>query len=143
MLAYQVNKPARYEKIELPLINKWVESLRSGRFKKSKGFLFDGKGFCCLGVLCISEGCDRIDIENQKILDRSMRNLIFGSVGLFPRNCSVTSMTGGENIEHYSLAALNDNSELTFSQIADVIEEFWNPVGDGCSCTNLRDADLR
>jgi hypothetical protein len=31
---------------------KWVAALRSGQYMQIKGKLTDGKGFCCLGVLC-------------------------------------------------------------------------------------------
>jgi hypothetical protein len=31
---------------------KWVEALRSGEYKQTKGTLRDGDSFCCLGVLC-------------------------------------------------------------------------------------------
>jgi len=31
---------------------KWVDALRSGEYKRSKGSLKTGWGFCCLGVLC-------------------------------------------------------------------------------------------
>ena len=31
---------------------KWVNALRSGRFKQTRGSLRYAEGFCCLGVLC-------------------------------------------------------------------------------------------
>ncbi len=31
---------------------KWIEALRSGKYKQTKEVLHDGDGFCCLGVLC-------------------------------------------------------------------------------------------
>lgn len=31
---------------------KWLRALRSGRYRQTKNRLTDGKGFCCLGVLC-------------------------------------------------------------------------------------------
>ena len=30
----------------------WLKALRSGQYKQAIGTLTDGKGFCCLGVLC-------------------------------------------------------------------------------------------
>lgn len=30
----------------------WVGALRSGTYEQTKGTLTDGKGYCCLGVLC-------------------------------------------------------------------------------------------
>jgi hypothetical protein len=33
--------------------NKWISSLRSGKYKQARGFLRDEENkFCCLGVLC-------------------------------------------------------------------------------------------
>jgi hypothetical protein len=31
---------------------KWLEALRSGKYKKAKYALVNGDGYCCLGVLC-------------------------------------------------------------------------------------------
>ena len=30
----------------------WLEALRSGNYKQTSNELFDGEGYCCLGVLC-------------------------------------------------------------------------------------------
>ena len=36
----------------IPAIKKrWIEALRSGKYKQADGRLHDGKKFCCLGVL--------------------------------------------------------------------------------------------
>ncbi len=40
----------------IPAIKKrWVKALRSGEYKQARGKLFDGKKFCCLGVLYDTE----------------------------------------------------------------------------------------
>lgn len=31
---------------------KWVEALRSGKYKQGQGYLRKGNNYCCLGVLC-------------------------------------------------------------------------------------------
>lgn len=31
---------------------KWVKALRSGKYRRAKGQLQSGRGYCCLGVLC-------------------------------------------------------------------------------------------
>jgi hypothetical protein len=33
-------------------IRKWIEALRSGKYKQTRGRLADRIGFCCLGVAC-------------------------------------------------------------------------------------------
>lgn len=30
----------------------WLKALRSGEYEQTRETLFDGKGYCCLGVLC-------------------------------------------------------------------------------------------
>lgn len=43
-------------KINEELKAKWVEALRSGRYKQGTRFLRKGDAFCCLGVLCDVSG---------------------------------------------------------------------------------------
>lgn len=35
-----------------PLIDQWIEALRSGEYKQGQGTLYCHNRFCCLGVLC-------------------------------------------------------------------------------------------
>lgn len=35
---------------------KWVEALRSGKYKQTTGLLKDAEGYCCLGVLASING---------------------------------------------------------------------------------------
>jgi hypothetical protein len=34
------------------LQEKWLQALESGEWKQADGVLFDGEGYCCLGVAC-------------------------------------------------------------------------------------------
>lgn len=36
--------------------HKWADALESGKFSQTKGTLFDGEGYCCLGVACVLAG---------------------------------------------------------------------------------------
>lgn len=36
----------------------WANALRSGLFAQAKHTLYDGKGYCCLGVAAYLAGCD-------------------------------------------------------------------------------------
>jgi hypothetical protein len=47
-----VNDPVVEHKIDPALKARWVEALRSGNYEQTKRTLRDGRGFCCLGVLC-------------------------------------------------------------------------------------------
>lgn len=38
------------------LKQKWIDALESGNYQQCRGRLHDGKGYCCLGVLCVVAG---------------------------------------------------------------------------------------
>lgn len=118
---------------------KWVEDLRSGNFKQGKGALHNVltlggtqmHEFCCLGVLAeqaVAAGaCERningsfytyFDPKNPADKDFSTLPYVIvtwaGLAGTSPE------VHRGDEIQ--TLASLNDYSELTFSEIADLIE---------------------
>ena len=35
---------------------KWADALESGKYKQTKGVLYDGDGYCCLGVAAVLAG---------------------------------------------------------------------------------------
>lgn len=37
-------------------VKEWIVALRSGKYQQAIGKLFDGTGYCCLGVGCIVAG---------------------------------------------------------------------------------------
>lgn len=100
---------------------KWVEALRSGKYKQGQGYLRFNDKFCCLGVACdvaIENGlCVKVDSANKQIY-------YGGEVGILPQIVSDwlgmrvrTSEFDGLN----QLTVENDNGS-TFSEIADLIE---------------------
>lgn len=106
------------------LKSKWTTALRSGKYAQCVGELYgsetggNGKGFCCLGVLCKVVGMPNTKLFQKDTLD---------SVGLpellGPWNCNnrdvhfsssdETTMTTTQR----RLAAMNDN-DCTFEEIA-------------------------
>lgn len=97
---------------------RWIEALRSGRYKQTHGRLYDGEGFCCLGVLCDISGLGHWDESNyytrgssQRALDLPPFVAEWAALPSHPRTSDNTP-----------LADLNDNAGLTFPQIADIIE---------------------
>lgn len=46
------------------IAEQWATALESGEFKQTKGCLFDGTGYCCLGVLCKLAGKEFKKIED-------------------------------------------------------------------------------
>lgn len=106
---------------------KWLEALRSGKYKQGKNHLQDNdNNFCCLGVLC-------------DIYDPSKWEKIFNvadaytynreSSSILPENIAYILGIGrfGYYVEEgtlFSLTELNDQGS-TFSEIADVIEKHF------------------
>lgn len=94
-------------KMDPELKAKWVEALRSGRYKQGRRCLGDGEYapyYCCLGVL----------------------NKVAG-LGL-PGNEAFLRQEGGDYLVlpfevQRKLVRLNDMRQLPFSEIADYIEE--------------------
>lgn len=100
---------------------KWVAALRSGDYKQGQNYLCQGDCYCCLGVACelfIKEGGELNKIQKNNYYqyggkDGHLPEIVRDWLGLtFPQ------ASWGNN----SLLLLNDNEELDFNQIADVIE---------------------
>jgi hypothetical protein len=105
-------------KINIKKLKTWVIALRSGNYQQTKATLQDETGYCCLGVACklfIPEG-------KQKLTDAGYL------VGVMPDEQPYSpkwlqdinrdfGVKTGKN-----LSELNDNEELSFNEIADVLE---------------------
>jgi len=97
---------------------KWVDALRSGKYKQGQGYLRTPDGYCCLGVLC--------EVLNAEYTysDIHLPREVAVQVGLASISPKVT--WDGSNV---SLEDLNDGSEdkkiepQDFNKIADIIEE--------------------
>jgi hypothetical protein len=110
--------------------DKWIEALRSGKYKQGNQVLKSKSGhFCCLGVLCDISGLSEWKLEGKD----SPFEIYFNSNALLPE--PVRTWAGLYNIfgrfhtnaPLESLATLNDDG-LPFEQIADLIEEFWEEL---------------
>ena len=116
---------------------KWLEALRSGRYKQGRHVLKTKSGsFCCLGVLChlaqkegvvgrfrpssIGEGygIPVTDGDHNYVEDAGLPPAVAEWAGLDPESLTVAG---------YHLADLNDGaggaSRHSFAQIADEIEK--------------------
>jgi hypothetical protein len=108
----------------------WCAALRSGDYQQARKALYDGEGYCCLGVLCdlaVKAGAvaERVytGTENEPgfwqydgrgdYLPISVREW----AGLDDGNPEVRTRTGLE-----PLGILNDENGLTFAEIADLID---------------------
>ena len=81
---------------------KWVEALRSGKYKQGIGRLYrpESNEYCCLGVLCRVAD---VDLESDSSLNYG---LVFQPLGLR---------------KYWDLVEMNDNGS-SFARIADYIE---------------------
>ena len=89
---------------------KWVEALESGEYKQATGVLFDGDGYCCLGVACHIAGAS-IQAPRDGNLSRYLGVRDF--LGLSDDVGSFENWTG-------SLTSLNDAGK-SFAEIAALI----------------------
>lgn len=89
---------------------KWVEALRSGKYRQTRGMLKAplDNSFCCLGVLCDIQGADFDAIRAH-----------YGTLSL---SSSPYEYIGTVGVLSDRLAMMND-SGASFSEIADFIEK--------------------
>ena len=139
--------PTTFKKQPFPGLTKWLTALRNGEYKQGWYSLHDSdnNSFCCLGVLCsirntLINGYDggqvsddrfnnvRLAHKNQLVLDKVMSPL--GSFG-FPADAPtefyavrITQDDGTLKRDTSALTMCNDH-ELTFAQIADILDTFW------------------
>lgn len=98
----------------------WAADLRKGP-KQGRGQLGDAEnGYCCLGRLCI--------VMNEEF--QSDQEVLAGSqilaAGMNSRN-GIFNIPGDQHPPQDHLASVNDNG-LTFHQIADLIDYFWEEL---------------
>jgi hypothetical protein len=100
---------------------KWIATLRSGKYKQGAGHLRNNDLYCCLGVLC-----DIYAKENQLNWEKDTKNATYKlltSYAILPVEVYRWAETKGQNpiIGESNLADLNDIGK-TFKEIADLIE---------------------
>lgn len=129
-------------------VKKWVKELRSGKYEQSKGHLNKDGKFCCLGIACdIMHKEKRLAIQKQGGItyyygDNQSKRHMYGdtfppSVALevgasierpdlypcTPNNpCYSSNPSVTYKGERVMLSKLNDEYNLTFLEIADLIE---------------------
>lgn len=106
-----------YDKMKPEVKKRWLEALRSGRFRQTRvGYLQHKTAFCCLGVLCKTEG---LPIYAHGVPDEDGRTqdgdteLSFRDLGRFGLSWKAQN----------KLIDLNDSAHYSFKKIADWIEK--------------------
>lgn len=137
------NNSKKENKMKKIVKKKWLEALRSGKYRQTQGALctysYSGKRrqYCCLGVLCdlhAKETGNKI-VNNNGSYEYFNHNVdlpnevmrwagILGIDGQFKKAIKVPNEDQDEDPDEYdTLANLNDDAEYNFKQIADVIEK--------------------
>lgn len=102
----------------------WIEALRSGHYKQTKGKLQNAKGYCCLGVAC-------------EVLIPEPKKAVKYLKGIHPKHqpnapewlkdisANFVWDTIGTTNECITLIDLNDKLGYTFDEIADLLEAVY------------------
>lgn len=118
---------------KLKRIKAWVKALKSGKYKQTTEQLYDGKGFCCLGVatdLYLKEKgkewqketsrCYGVESQFTELQTSELTTEIASWYGLDSHSPEVnykgTSRT---------LMSLNDQTGLSFKKIAKLIKKTY------------------
>ena len=110
--------------------HKWVEALRSGEYSQGKFKLYNGRSYCCLGVLCNLYMNEKNETWCYLPGGGSDNYYCNGESELLPvavMDWAELNSGNGDplvnvDVEIKSLAELNDTLKYTFAEIADVIE---------------------
>ena len=120
-----------YPKLDPEFKAKWVAALRSSKYEKGFGELYDkeNKSYCCLGVAGRISGISTSSLKGHSMLCDDAGGRSFKKETL----AKVPKMLTGETILTLGLANMNDandnsefnpeGKEFTFPEIADWIEK--------------------
>lgn len=114
----------------------WLAALRSGKYKQTQRVLYDGSGYCCLGVLCKVAGSNFVitntdEVEDNKEDPRYEPTDLKGETVSDAENLSPDGreLFGLYDDVSETLILMNDGDiskarkPKTFAEIADWIEE--------------------
>lgn len=104
----------------------WVADLRTNP-PQAKEVLFDGKGYCCLGRLCVVLGMKPVQENHGFIFERCEKDDEYGWKVLGPwaqETAGLRTKTGETIDQSHELTQMNDEG-YSFVEIADFIEANW------------------
>ena len=104
------------------IADKWIAALLSGEYKQAKGKLYDGEGYCCLGVLCKVLGGEFIEEEGDIKCEGESEILPLS----IKEKAGMSSLSGeyGIGVECNDAQLTRDNDDgKTFKEIAAIIDE--------------------
>ncbi len=110
-------------KLPTELKTAWLEALRSGEYKQTRMCLRDTDGYCCLGVLTDLYAKEK-EVE-WKFQEHYQMYSLGEHNGYLPPPVVVWADLSDYNptiFDGTKLATLNDRQNLSFNDIADIIE---------------------
>jgi hypothetical protein len=123
------------------IAKQWVEALRSGEYEQGREVLCrldnGSSKFCCLGVLCEVARKSGLKIETKEVETASGIILQYDTrYGFLPERvrkfAGMDSTNGRIFLKDHggisSLAKLNDRKNLSFEEIAKIIENKWGEL---------------
>lgn len=110
-----------YTKMDPEQKAKWLEALRSGRYKQGRGALSGIGGFCCLGVFCdvVDSAGWRPAVLGAMAWTTGSGYLTTPSTTFIPRELAYPGLGA---LVQSRLAEMNDNG-ASFEEIANWIEK--------------------
>ena len=142
--------PVEYQLKNKELVKLWVEALRSGKYQQVQYKLRekpeDGGGHCCLGVLCevakpmlSLEGTKELEdyLDNRGYPPKEILKLLGQDIEIEDAKyqyISVQMKDGGFIL----VLSLNDSYNMTFDQIADLLEQTHLRGDDNTSCNTAQ-----
>jgi hypothetical protein len=121
MGGFNFNKMKNTKKLPKAFKDKWLKALRSGKFKQCQESLYDGEGYCCLGIAC--------KIAYKNIPKWINDDYVLGEKGDTGEKRKIKNiplvLLGDENHNPIvkELIRMNDKYGKSFKQIANYIEK--------------------
>ncbi|HEY6018439.1 MAG TPA: hypothetical protein VIY48_00610 [Candidatus Paceibacterota bacterium] len=98
---------------------KWLAALRSGQYEQSKSKMFDGQGYCCLGVLQMELGGEIVKQEPMELPSYSW--LVSKGITFYNAEGYTTYSPNIGDSHNNSASSLNDCG-VSFLELADLLE---------------------
>jgi len=113
----------RNGKLPISFKERWIEALRSGKYKQTSGELYKSfeaypntYGYCCLGVVCKVQGLTDKILSTDAIIGERITS------AATKRKKGIPKILHGENPLVDFLIHCNDTRRLSFKQIANWVE---------------------
>ena len=100
----------------------WIDALRSGQYQQCKGALYDGHGYCCLGVA--AKTLDYVFVKESLKEENWFYQDYNGLLRKGVLDRYTHKLLGIESTMQDFLAALNDKG-TSFETIATFLEQFF------------------